>query len=170
VTLAARLAPLSEDDQGALARREVSAATATELIEALNLSELGEWARLHIVHELTHRDPALVKTIGDALVTHPEAVGAGWLGEALVELFRSHPSTRSDAVRALAGVCQSVLDSGGGSRAVADLTSQLSDCVMMGGPRPDLQPLGQRVLEIAAGESSPDVRTVLAARKLAKQE
>jgi hypothetical protein len=168
MTLAGRLAPLDDaDEQGALARREAPSASVPELIAALRTPRLGEWATLHIVHELTHRGPRLAGEIADALVAEPLAPGSVWLGEALVELFQDEPSTRPRVVAALIDAADAGLDAGGGTRDAGAFVAQLADLVALDGPLPEATPVARRLLDVAAGEAQPYTVTVNPARRLA---
>ena len=167
MTLAELLASLTPDDQGALARREAAAAGAAELIGALRLPDLDEWARLHIVHELTHRGPSLVEQIAGAVLERPLGPGSVELREALVQLFDSEPAVRGPVVRALVEAGAAALDAGGGTHDAGGYVTQLADCVKLGGPLPEVAPLARRLLTVAAAETQPSLFAVSAARQLA---
>jgi hypothetical protein len=166
MTLAERLAPLNINDQGALARRQAAAASTAELIEALQLPGLGEWARLHIGYELTHRGPSLVEEIANALLQRPLGPGVPELREALVQLFDSEPTTRQRVVRALLDAGNAALDAGGGTLDAGGYVTQLADCIKLGGPLPEVVPLARRLLLVAASETEPYPFAVSTAKQL----
>lgn len=167
MNFANRLANLNQDDQGALARKEAPAAAPAALIEALQVAGLGEWARLHIVYELTHRGAALIDEIARAMLARPLGAGATELTEALVQLFESEPAERERIVDALIAAGNAALDAGGGSLDAGQYVIQLAECVTVGGPLPQAAPLGQRLLDVAATETDPYPVAVGRAKRLA---
>jgi hypothetical protein len=65
----------SADDQGAAARKNVGQASLDELLDALDVEPLGEWALLHITYELTHRGAVIIAPIAARLVARPTRPG-----------------------------------------------------------------------------------------------
>ncbi|MDC0711867.1 hypothetical protein POL68_25590 [Stigmatella sp. ncwal1] len=155
--LTERLVGLSADDQGAAARRSVAQASLDELLDALDLEPLGEWALLHITYELTHRGAEIIAPIAAKLVARPTRPGKYGLTEAMVELFRYEPDTAGpEIVRALIEGGEAALRAGASSRDAGTYVVQLADCAVMAGrPFPEARPLALAYLERAQGEAEP---------------
>jgi hypothetical protein len=166
MTLADRLRGLNEDDQGALARQEVPAAPPSDLIEALRIPGLGEWAQLHIVYELTHRGPSLADDVARSLLAQPLGPGAAGLSEALVQLFQYELSTRTRVVRALIEAGDAALEAGGGTYEAGKFVVQLAECATLAGSLPEGAQFARRLLDVAATEADPYPFAVAAARRL----
>jgi hypothetical protein len=167
VTLADRLAVLDADDQGALARREAGDATTPELIAALRIAPLGEWAALHMTYELAQRGPVTADLIANTLTANPTGAGYTALGEALVDLFRYNHEARPRAAAALIAATEAALEAGGGSHSAAGtFVAQLADCATIAGTLEEAAPVARRLLEVAARESSPRAFAVMSARRL----
>jgi hypothetical protein len=167
MTLAERLLGLSADDQGALARKEAPAALASELIEALRISGLGEWAQLHIVYELTHRGPSLADDVAHSLLAKPLGPGTDWLAETLVQILQHEPSTKTHIIRTLIEAGDAALDASGGTHDAGKFVAQLAECSKLAGPIPEAAPLARRLLDAAAREADPYPFAVAAAKRLA---
>ncbi|MCM3906329.1 MAG: hypothetical protein ND866_31975 [Pyrinomonadaceae bacterium] len=169
MTLAEGLRGLNEDEQGTLARKAAPAAPPKELIEALRIPRLGEWAQLHIVYELTHRSPSLADDIVHSLIAQPLGPGTEWLGEALVQIFQHEPSTRTQIVRALIDAGDAVLDAGGNTHEAGKFVAQIAECVKLVGALPEVREvtqLARRLLDTAASEADPYLFAVTAAKRL----
>lgn len=147
----------SADDQGAAARRNVEKAPLDELLDALDLEPLGEWALLHITYELTHRGAEIIAPITARLVARPTRPAAYGLSEALTELFRREPDTAGPAiVRALIEAGEAALRAGASSRDAGTYIIHLADCALMDGrPLPEVRALALAYLERAQGEAKP---------------
>jgi hypothetical protein len=136
------------------------------LIEALRVKGLGEWARLHIEHELTHRSPTLVEEVAGALVAQPIGPGAAALGEVLVQHLQYHLAPRERVVRALIDAGGAALDAGANSREAGVFLVQLGECATLTGALPEASALARRLLDLAATEASPYGFAIAAARRL----
>ncbi|WP_224366992.1 hypothetical protein [Hyalangium versicolor] len=147
----------SADDQGAAARRNVERASLDELLDALDLEPLGEWALLHITYELTHRGALIIAPIAARLVARPIRPGTYGLTEALTELFRYEPDTAGPAiVRALIEGGEAALRAGASSHDAGTYLIQLADCARMAErPLLEARPLALAFLEKARGEAEP---------------
>jgi hypothetical protein len=167
MTLEQRLTGLSHDDQGALARKEAPSLPVPELLEALRVPNLGEWARLHITYELVHRGPSLVHDVGRALLAEPLGPTAPTLHDSLVELFRYEPSARAEVVKYLFDAGNVAFDQGGSSWDAGRYVDELRDCVfLLGAPIPEAVTLARRLLEVAAKEEDPAPMAIPTANKL----
>ncbi|MFP2933333.1 hypothetical protein ACLESO_50940 [Pyxidicoccus sp. 3LG] len=144
----------SADDQGAAARRNVEQASLDELLDALDLEPLGEWALLHITYELTRRGAEIIAPIAARLVACPTRPAAYGLSESLTELFRDAPDAR--IVRALIEAGEAALRVGAGSRGAGTYVVHLADCALLAErPLPEARTLALAYLEVARGEAEP---------------
>ena len=170
MSLVDRLTGLTADDQGALARREAETASSSELIDALKLDGLGEWAQLHIADELTRRGSSLVGEVGRALLAEPLGPGAPSLREVLVDIAREDPAAQDDVVNALLDAGNAALDAGGGSQDAGWFVAHLAGYALVGDPHRRAAELARRLLDAAATEARPFPLTVAAAKRLANQK
>lgn len=167
MTLAERLAALDHDAQGALAREQAPLASTSEVIDALGTDGLGEWAELHLIYELTHRDSALVEPIGRALLAQPTGRASRALSEALVQLFSAHRDLRDRVIALLIDAGGAALDQGASTHQAGTYVIKLADCAALQGGSPEARPLAQRLLQLAATEAEPYSFAVGEAEKLA---
>ncbi|MDY7232910.1 competence protein ComJ [Hyalangium rubrum] len=148
----------SADDQGAAARRNAALAPLDELLDALDLEPLGEWALLHITYELTQRGAEIIAPIAARLVARPTRPATYGLTEALIGLLSREPDAAGSAiVRALIGGGEAALRAGASSRSAGTYVIQLAGCAqIIERPLPEARPLALAFLERAQGEAEPD--------------
>ena len=145
----------SADDQGAAARRSVEQASLEELLDALDLEPLGEWALLHITYELTRRGAEIIAPIAARLLERPTRPAAHGLSESLIDLFRD--TTDARIIRALIEAGEAALRVGAGSHGARTYVIHLADCARLAErPLPEARPLALAYLEVARGEAEPD--------------
>ncbi|CAM3969823.1 hypothetical protein [Corallococcus exiguus] len=151
-----RLTGLSADDQGAFARRNAEKASLEELLDALGLEPLGEWALLHIVHELVQRGREILEPIEARLVARPARKAAYGLCEALIELFQETPEAQPEIIRALIRAGEEAVRAGASTSEAKTLIVHLADCARLSGRTlPEARPLALAFLDRARGESEP---------------
>ncbi len=161
------LTGLGEDDQGTAARGNVASASLEELLDALDLEPLGEWAFLHITYELAQRGVGIIAPIRARLVARPTRNAAYGLGEVLIELFRGTPEAESAVVHALIEAGEEALRVGTRSLDAKTYIIHLADCARMAARTlSEARPLALAFLQRAQGEAEPDRFTVDEARFL----
>ncbi|NOK15602.1 hypothetical protein [Corallococcus carmarthensis] len=166
-----RLIGLNADDQGAFARRNVEKASLEELLDALDLDPLGEWALLHITHELVQRGTEILAPIEARLVARPTRKAAYGLCEALIELFQKAPETESSIIRVLIQAGEEAMRVEANPFDATTLIVHLADCARLAERAlPEARPLALAFLDRARHEPEPDRFAVREAAFLAGGE
>jgi hypothetical protein len=166
VTLADRLAPLEPDDQGALARREAPDTGAAELIAAIRIPQLGEWARLHLQDALIKRGQDAIGPIVTALKDEPLAPRASTLGETLVQIYEDDASARDRSADGLIAGLDAALAAGAPRASLDGLMMKLGELEELSGPLPRAAPTAARFLAAAAVDPDGYRTAVQAALRL----